>query len=243
MTRTPDLSLFHKILVLTEDKGEIVLDDLKQFGSTRQTLGALGRLEGLKLIERTKNDDTHFFSLTEKGDVLLADILGHLPDSEKNWDGKWRIILFDIPESKRTVRQMFRIKLLDFGARMLQSSVWITPNKSVADKFYDLTAATEFAHTVQFFEAKHFGANIIDTKSLWQLEALDKEYRVLYKELEDQLKTLKKQKDISFTAKCMIVSLALLAKKDPHLPAELMPKNWAGFEAESWYKKIRPYCE
>ncbi|HEY1074535.1 MAG TPA: PaaX family transcriptional regulator C-terminal domain-containing protein, partial [Patescibacteria group bacterium] len=240
MTRTSDLSLFHKILVLTEDKGEIVLDDLKQFGSTRQTLGALGRLEGLKLIERTKEEKRNVFTLTEKGDLVLADILGHLPDSEKNWDGKWRIILFDIPESKRTVRQMFRIKLLDFGARMLQSSVWITPNKSVADKFYDLIMQTEFAHTVQFFEAKHFGNNAIDVLSLWQLDKLDKEYRELFKELDTQLKNLKKQKDISFTAKCMIVSLALVAKKDPHLPVELMPKKWAGLEAEAWYKKIRP---
>jgi phenylacetic acid degradation operon negative regulatory protein len=243
MIPTLDISLFHKILVLVEDRGEITLADLKAFGSTRQTLGALGRLEGLGYIERIKDEkDVFRFSLTEKGDASLATILERIPKPDQRWDYNWRMILFDIPESQRTVRQMFRLKLMDLGARMLQSSVWITPDATIISKFQRIINDLDFGHTVHFFEAKHVGDNVINIDSLWNLSDLAKEYKDLFKRFDKELNTLKRADDASFLAKCMIINLALVTKKDPHLPAELMPKNWIGYQTEAWYQKLRHYC-
>ncbi|HWO07658.1 MAG TPA: hypothetical protein VNM40_03700 [Candidatus Paceibacterota bacterium] len=43
------------------------------------------------------------------------------------WDGKWRIILFDIPTGETAKRNAFRSLIRRLGAIMLQKSVWIYP--------------------------------------------------------------------------------------------------------------------
>jgi len=49
-----------------------------------------------------------------------------LPMREK-WDGKWRMILFDIPERFGKARRALSTKLKDMGALPLQKSVFIFP--------------------------------------------------------------------------------------------------------------------
>lgn len=45
----------------------------------------------------------------------------------KKWDGKWRIVIFDIPNASRMIRDIFRRKLKEFGFQLLQQSVWVYP--------------------------------------------------------------------------------------------------------------------
>jgi phenylacetic acid degradation operon negative regulatory protein len=238
-----ELSLFHKLLVYVEDKGKLDLHELEQFGNKRQTLGALGRLEGLNYIERIKFNDEDQLVLTDKGDTILASILSYLPSNQRDWDEKWRIILFDIPESMRTLRQMFRLKLLDLGARMLQSSVWITPHESVALQFRDIINKESSTIDVHIFEAKHLNTHPLDISALWNLPDLEREYTRLFAFFEKKYKALERSKNPSFEGKCLIVQMALVAKKDPNLPVAIMPPQWIGYEAQNWYNKIRIYCK
>ncbi len=46
---------------------------------------------------------------------------------QKNWDKKWRLIIFDIPEDRRIKREAFRGKLKEFNFYRLQKSVWVYP--------------------------------------------------------------------------------------------------------------------
>ncbi|MBI1971249.1 MAG: hypothetical protein HYS52_00140 [Candidatus Wildermuthbacteria bacterium] len=45
----------------------------------------------------------------------------------KQWDKKWRLVLFDIVQSKRTERNALRAKLQELGFRFFQKSAWICP--------------------------------------------------------------------------------------------------------------------
>ncbi|MBI2065494.1 MAG: hypothetical protein HYT68_00275 [Candidatus Zambryskibacteria bacterium] len=45
----------------------------------------------------------------------------------KRWDKKWRIIIFDIPEKKKAVRDEIRQIFVSAGLYRLQDSVWIYP--------------------------------------------------------------------------------------------------------------------
>lgn len=45
----------------------------------------------------------------------------------KQWDGKWRMVVFDIAEHKRSRRDWLRRELRHVGFVRLQNSVWITP--------------------------------------------------------------------------------------------------------------------
>lgn len=43
------------------------------------------------------------------------------------WDKKWRVLMFDIPEKKKFLRDKIRRTLLSFGFYRLQDSVWVYP--------------------------------------------------------------------------------------------------------------------
>ncbi len=43
------------------------------------------------------------------------------------WDGKWRVVIFDIPEKKKKARDALRWELKKIGFIELQKSVWIFP--------------------------------------------------------------------------------------------------------------------
>jgi CRISPR-associated endonuclease Cas2 len=45
----------------------------------------------------------------------------------KKWDGKWRVVIFDISTESNFVRNVFRRKLKEFGFQPIQMSVWVYP--------------------------------------------------------------------------------------------------------------------
>lgn len=56
--------------------------------------------------------------------VLINELSIEMP---KKWDGKWRLITFDIPLSHSKQRAAFVRKLQTWGFMMLQKSVWVHP--------------------------------------------------------------------------------------------------------------------
>ena len=67
--------------------------------------------------------------LTPKGERLAA-LFGEgtlAPKKPKRWDGKWRLLVFDIPEHRRGTRTRLRATLTRIGFKHLQDSVWVYP--------------------------------------------------------------------------------------------------------------------
>lgn len=67
--------------------------------------------------------------LTEKGEkklhyLSLRDY--HMP-TPKKWDERWRVLIFDIPEKRKGLREKIRNTLVMVGFVRLQDSVWIYP--------------------------------------------------------------------------------------------------------------------
>ncbi len=67
--------------------------------------------------------------LTPKGEKYATLIGGGRigPKKPKRWDGKWRVLVFDIPEYRRTMRDRIRKTLVGLGFHRLQDSVWVYP--------------------------------------------------------------------------------------------------------------------
>lgn len=67
--------------------------------------------------------------ITEKGKTeVIKNAMGELgiikPDV---WDGKWRMVFFDVEELNRGKRDLFRKWLVKLGLRKMQKSVWVYP--------------------------------------------------------------------------------------------------------------------
>ena len=87
------------------------------------------RLRQKGLIDIKTVNNQIYISLTDKGKkkagIYQIDKLKIT--RPKRWDGKWRIILFDIPEKKKISREALRGKLKELGFFMFQKSAWIYP--------------------------------------------------------------------------------------------------------------------
>lgn len=86
------------------------------------------RLKGLiKVIERA--DGKMIAEVTNRGrDRINFYKLNELSISKpKQWDKKWRVVIFDVPEEKRKIRNALRARLKNLGFFELQKSVFVHP--------------------------------------------------------------------------------------------------------------------
>lgn len=87
-------------------------------------LQAIERLKEKQLIEYVGLGKV-VFKLTDAGaDQVVREKL-KIEDS-KEWDGLWRLVIFDIPEDQRIARDLLRFKLKEWGFKQIQKSVWAT---------------------------------------------------------------------------------------------------------------------
>lgn len=138
MSSKPDIS--KKILELLSKKPAISTSDIKaemtkdktKKGSVKPEYAvsrALTDLERGGYLERLETDRTSFARLTKKGKAK-ANSLKLTADSsvvDPRWDGKWRIILLDLPESRKAERESLRYLLKKAGFVCLKNSAWISP--------------------------------------------------------------------------------------------------------------------
>ncbi len=89
---------------------------------------AIRRLRIRKIIESEKDSEGKiYFKLTNLG----QDFLKSRRDEVEN--GAYTIVVWDIPETKRTVRNLLRRRLKEWGFRSWQKSVWVS-RRDVASK-------------------------------------------------------------------------------------------------------------
>jgi len=82
------------------------------------------------LIETiTKANGEKCARLTPEGkkSLLKFEFEGLSKQKPKKWDGKYRVVIFDIKENVRFSRDDLRYMLLKFGFVRLQNSVWVYP--------------------------------------------------------------------------------------------------------------------
>jgi len=90
---------------------------------------AVRRLKERKLIRIVSTPTGDQIALTDRGQGVLKSLNFEeaITLRRQKWDGKWRILLFDIPETKRAARHALRRLLQDAGFFHLQQSVFVTP--------------------------------------------------------------------------------------------------------------------
>ena len=109
---------------------------LKSFGIDKKlnnfkndTKRSLSKMISLGLVIFVEKDGHKFLKLTEKGKFKLINLekSNFKFKKPKKWDKKWRIVIFDIPQSRKNQRDKLRFTLKQIGFIKLQHSVWIYP--------------------------------------------------------------------------------------------------------------------
>ena len=82
---------------------------------------ALKRLRERGLIDFV-SDEKLAYRLTDKGKQKA--IWESVEISRGKWDGRWRLVIFDIPEKRKQARNLLRSSLKKWGFVHWQKSVW-----------------------------------------------------------------------------------------------------------------------
>jgi len=113
-----------KILSRVKQEQKInVYSFIKQYYKTdsyRKTYTQIYALEKRGYLEKYKHKDLEYLRITEKGEMAISTL-------KKERDGKWKMIIFDIPEQRREARDYLRTKLKQLGFKKWQNSIWVTP--------------------------------------------------------------------------------------------------------------------
>ena len=90
---------------------------------------ALYYIKKRKLVKLIKKGNKTAFLLTEKGKKrkLQYDLENIIISKQLVWDKKWRLLMFDIPESNKVSREMLREKIKQLGFLQFQKSIWVYP--------------------------------------------------------------------------------------------------------------------
>lgn len=203
-----------------------------------KTKGTLQTLVQEGLIIHSTDDEAkkQSFQLTDKGYEALTLEFPFCRFLRGTWDGKWRILSYEIPEKKREIRDRLRREVSGWGLGPWHRSFWITPHPIIPN-LKSLVAEKEEEAYIQAFESDHvFGDRSILIEKVWQIATLEKQYRQLFKTWHDTLSL-----NISKVEKMQRVISAYIdvLRADPGLPPQLLGSNWIGYEGFKIYKEIR----
>ena len=117
----------------------------------------LRRLRESGLIDFVSNEDL-VVRLTNKGKEKA--LWTKMKLIEEKWDGRWRIVIWDIPEKRRAVREVLRFQLKQLGFKRLQKSVWIS-KKNCTDLLREFIKKVGIEEWVFVIESDNIGYNQI----------------------------------------------------------------------------------
>ncbi len=87
------------------------------------------RLANQKMVEIKSDGEEQIVTITDNGKKkILKYAMEDLDISKpKSWDGKWRIVMYDIKEKNRRLAQLIRETLTRLGFIVFQESVYLFP--------------------------------------------------------------------------------------------------------------------
>lgn len=199
---------------------------------------AVSRLLSVGEIEKIEKDGKPFYRLTSKGSKRLKENIPIFKLATQLWDGRWRIVIFDIKEENRFLRDALRDKLLSLGFGKWQRSVYITPHDIEQEINQYLQSKKLFPSCVCLVARR---TDLGDDKALanraWRLDELNKEYEeFIYdcQQLREQTGEGKvKQKGFGK----LWLRYKELMFKDPYLPKQLLPEGWLAEKARKEFAK------
>lgn len=116
--------------------------------------------------------------LTDKGRIKIIKSIVKEKKENLEWDGKYRAIVFDIPEVTRHERRFLRMELKHMGFKELQKSIWIYPYDVEKELFALLKLwKKDFRGDIRFLKVE----KIIDDEDIKKYYGLSDRTKCKYK--------------------------------------------------------------
>jgi len=220
--------------ILTRPTFRNLSDSFESWAYRNGFLRQLHRLEKQQLIERQSNDGgERVFRLTQAGRIRALGDRDPEASWNRTWDGRWRLILFDLPESCRAKRNQLRRYLRSRGFGYLQNSVWVTAD-SIDEQRSLLAGGPVNVESLLFLEARP-AAGETDAEIVagaWDFRELNRRYseyrKVLHQRPRRCLPNTADAKTLHQWLRGERDAWLTVMSCDPLLPATLLPPDYVG---------------
>jgi phenylacetic acid degradation operon negative regulatory protein len=173
-----------------------------------------------------------YYALTPEVRWRVHNAVGRLYQPlEPDWDGRWRLLTYSIPESRKEARDQFRKELLILGFGAWQNGVWLSPNDTT-EAALTLARAHQLEPYVDVFVAERFGqhSNLEVVQQVWDVSALNGRFEVFLQAFSSL-----PLPDSPQAAFCVYAQMLHEYRKflflAPDLPSALQPELWRSREA------------
>jgi phenylacetic acid degradation operon negative regulatory protein len=151
------------------------------------------------------------------------------------WDGQWHMVIYQVPETERALRERLRRRLAWRGFGPLSPSVWLSPHQRSGQVVEDFAAYP--AAQLDTFRSRSAGneADRDIAARAWDLAALDRDYRDLLTRYSPRLAGYRAgaldDRATLVERMGLVYDYRHFPYRDPDLPAELLPDGWPGRQA------------
>lgn len=182
-------------------------------------------------VKRVSNGSKDGYRLTFTGKKKLQKDFPLVSFRKREWDGKWRVLIYDVPDSRKSAREGLRRKVRQYGFGKLQNSTYISPFP-IEKAMVDFLEANFLTNKVIFMTADNIfsGGDKYLAENIWKLTRLNTHYGRILEELREKET---EERDLNR----LRGELVGLLEIDPFLPNDLLPKPW--FRDETIKKLIR----
>lgn len=148
------------------------------------------------------------------------------------WDGRWRLVAFNLDRDRRSERDELRTRLLFLGGAPLHAGLYVSPNPW--DAFVEADAERlGIGRDLLRLETDRLDVGGEDDPSvlaplLWPLDAVGAGYERFREATERRLEGLDGEAPVMRVALTTVVEFARAIGPDPLLPAEMLPDDWPG---------------
>ncbi len=207
-------------------------------GLTRQ----VAALERQKLLERDAGSpNDRLYRLSARGRLHVLG--GRDPEERwaRNWDGQWRMVLFDVPTGQNARREQLRRYLRDKGFGYVQRSVWITPDPLTEERQI-LGGGKINVESLLLLEARPCAgeSDIEIVAGAWDFESINRRYARHLKILGERpggvVPTGVAAKALLRWAAAEREAWLEAVTNDPLLPGRILPSNYLGQQA--WRRRV-----
>jgi len=164
--------------------------------------------------------------------------------SARKWPGEWSILTYDVPMPHATARKRLVGILHHMGFAMLSASSWISPY-DWSEALHEVFGNWGFGGVASYIRSADVvwltGRTGRCSADLWNLEGINRAYMVLARKCARalrgrQVQAMRGRARVTLWA---IRQLAAVEKRDPMLPAELLPRKWMRQKALQYVRRLQ----
>ncbi|MEV1286534.1 PaaX family transcriptional regulator C-terminal domain-containing protein [Micromonospora sp. NPDC049679] len=200
---------------------------------------ALARMVKRGLLERHRQGKKMYLGLTDRVGAILEQggARAWQTPVNRNWDGRWTLLAFSLPETRRADRHLLRSRLLWARFGLLQNGLWLAASPVDVPR---LLEGLDVLDHVSAFHATTLpptqAAQLI--REAWNLDALRQRYTE-FLDRWDRPDPMPDAEDDLARQLRLASDWLVLHREDPGLPLEHLPADWPAVRAEHVALRLR----